>query len=107
MVELVEYVFEVIGVNKNFINQIMQQYKINQPDHIKTRNIIFGMILVFIIVHVGFHATYIKGVSYVREIQLAASYSRGINGQLGIVVTGTTHFDSQEKRSQHIVFWVN
>ena len=38
----------------------MQQGKINQPAPIKTRNIIIGMILVFIIVHVGFHATYIK-----------------------------------------------
>ncbi|MGG9962177.1 hypothetical protein [Ferruginibacter sp. SUN106] len=60
MGKLVEYVFEVIDVNKNFINQEMQQDKINQPDHIKTRNIIFGMVLMFIIVHIGFHATYIK-----------------------------------------------
>ncbi|WP_460561673.1 hypothetical protein [Ferruginibacter profundus] len=38
----------------------MLQDKISQPAPIKTRNIIFGMILVFIIVHIGFHATYIK-----------------------------------------------
>ena len=38
----------------------MQQDKINQPAAIKTGNIIFGMILMFIIVHIGFHATYIK-----------------------------------------------
>jgi hypothetical protein len=38
----------------------MQQDKINQPAPIKTRNIIFGMILMFVIVHIGFHATYIK-----------------------------------------------
>jgi hypothetical protein len=38
----------------------MQQDKINQPAPVNTRNIIFGMILVFIIVHIGFHATYIK-----------------------------------------------
>ena len=38
----------------------MEEDKINQPDHIKTLNIIFGMILTFIIVHIGFHATYIK-----------------------------------------------
>ena len=38
----------------------MQQDKINQPTTIKTRNIIFGMILMFVIVHIGFHATYIK-----------------------------------------------
>jgi hypothetical protein len=34
--------------------------KIDQPAVIKTRNIIIGMILMFIIVHIGFHATYIK-----------------------------------------------
>ncbi len=34
--------------------------KINQPAVIKTRNIIFGMIVMFVIVHIGFHATYIK-----------------------------------------------
>ena len=38
----------------------MQEEKIVQPAPIKTRNIIFGMILMFIIVHIGFHATYIK-----------------------------------------------
>jgi hypothetical protein len=38
----------------------VHQDNINQPAPIKTRNIIFGMILVFIIVHIGFHATYIN-----------------------------------------------
>jgi len=38
----------------------VHQDNINQPAPIKTRNIIFGMILVFIIVHIGFHATYIR-----------------------------------------------
>jgi len=34
--------------------------KTNQPATINTRNIIFGMILMFVIVHIGFHATYIR-----------------------------------------------
>lgn len=34
--------------------------KIIPPTPIKTRNIIFGMILMFVIVHIGFHATYIN-----------------------------------------------
>ena len=33
---------------------------LNQAAVIKTRNIIIGMILMFVIVHIGFHATYIK-----------------------------------------------
>jgi len=38
----------------------MQQEKINQGSPIHTKSIIFGMVLMFVIVHVGFHATYIK-----------------------------------------------
>lgn len=38
----------------------MQQGKIIHPAAIKARNIIFGMILMFVIVHIGFYATYIR-----------------------------------------------
>mgnify|MGYP003412289957 CR=1 FL=1 len=38
----------------------MQKDKINQLATIKTRNNIIGMILMIVIVHIGFHATYIK-----------------------------------------------
>lgn len=38
----------------------MERHKINQPSSINTKAIIFGMALVFIIVHLGFGATYIK-----------------------------------------------
>ena len=52
----------------------MQQDDINHPKQIKIKTIIAGMILMFIIVHIGFHATYLKhipeftGFSWVHHI---------------------------------------